>query len=265
MKRWKIGITAVLALAVLAFAGTANAIKLRAGNIIIIADGGFTPTKLPRTRKRPDHDPRRRQDLDRERRAAPDPGNDRHRIRPPRLGRNDRPAGLQAGPARGDHRQPGAQVLRRLDRRQGQRHARSSSSRNRRRSRPPRRSRSSTARKRAATRPCSPTPTSPIPVSTTFIVPVVIEKINKGIYGYRTKGKIPKIANGAGHPDLRQPDDRQKMDLQGQEAQLRQRPLRNRAACRPAASSPSKTAPSSAATFLRPCTGPRLAAAPAPG
>ncbi|HEY1355794.1 MAG TPA: hypothetical protein VGF09_05725 [Solirubrobacterales bacterium] len=39
-----------------------------------------------------------------------------------------------------------------------------------------------------------------VPVPTTFIVPVVIEKINKGVYGYRTKARIPKIAGGAGHP-----------------------------------------------------------------
>ena len=39
-----------------------------------------------------------------------------------------------------------------------------------------------------------------VPVSTTFIVPVVIEKIHKGIYGYRVKAKIPKIAGGYGHP-----------------------------------------------------------------
>jgi len=39
-----------------------------------------------------------------------------------------------------------------------------------------------------------------VPVPTTFIVPVVIEKINKGVYGYRTKAKIPKIANEYGHP-----------------------------------------------------------------
>jgi hypothetical protein len=38
------------------------------------------------------------------------------------------------------------------------------------------------------------------PIVTTFIVPVVIEKIHKGIYGYRTKATIPKIANGAGIP-----------------------------------------------------------------
>ena len=35
---------------------------------------------------------------------------------------------------------------------------------------------------------------------TTFIVPVVIEKINKGVYGYRTEATIPKIAGGAGVP-----------------------------------------------------------------
>ena len=38
------------------------------------------------------------------------------------------------------------------------------------------------------------------PGPTTFIVPVVIEKIHNGVYGYRTKVKIPKIAGGAGHP-----------------------------------------------------------------
>jgi hypothetical protein len=38
------------------------------------------------------------------------------------------------------------------------------------------------------------------PVSTTFIVPVVIERIHKGVYGYRTKATIPKIAGGAGIP-----------------------------------------------------------------
>jgi hypothetical protein len=39
-----------------------------------------------------------------------------------------------------------------------------------------------------------------VPVPTTFIVPVVIEKVHHGVYGYRTKAKIPKIAGGAGHP-----------------------------------------------------------------
>jgi hypothetical protein len=39
-----------------------------------------------------------------------------------------------------------------------------------------------------------------VPVATTFIVPVVIEKIHKGVFGYRVKAKIPKIAGGYGHP-----------------------------------------------------------------
>ncbi len=39
-----------------------------------------------------------------------------------------------------------------------------------------------------------------VPAPTTFIVPVVIEKINKGVYGYRTKARIPEIANGYGVP-----------------------------------------------------------------
>ncbi len=39
-----------------------------------------------------------------------------------------------------------------------------------------------------------------IPAPTTFIVPIVIERIHKGIYGYRTKARIPRIAGGAGVP-----------------------------------------------------------------
>jgi len=38
------------------------------------------------------------------------------------------------------------------------------------------------------------------PGPTTFIVPIVIEKIHKGVYGYRVRVKIPKIAGGYGHP-----------------------------------------------------------------
>lgn len=39
-----------------------------------------------------------------------------------------------------------------------------------------------------------------VPVPTTFVVPVEIERIHNGVYGYRTKAEIPKIAGGAGHP-----------------------------------------------------------------
>ena len=38
------------------------------------------------------------------------------------------------------------------------------------------------------------------PAPATFVIPVEIEKINKGAYGYRTEAKIPRIAGGAGHP-----------------------------------------------------------------
>jgi hypothetical protein len=39
-----------------------------------------------------------------------------------------------------------------------------------------------------------------VPVPTAFVIPIVIEKIHKGVYGYRTEAKIPPIAGGAGHP-----------------------------------------------------------------
>jgi hypothetical protein len=39
-----------------------------------------------------------------------------------------------------------------------------------------------------------------VPAPTTYIVPVVIETIHNGLYGYRTKATIPKIAGGAGIP-----------------------------------------------------------------
>lgn len=38
------------------------------------------------------------------------------------------------------------------------------------------------------------------PGPATFIVPIVIEKIHKGVFGYRVVVKIPKIAGGYGHP-----------------------------------------------------------------
>jgi hypothetical protein len=37
-------------------------------------------------------------------------------------------------------------------------------------------------------------------VPTTFVVPIEIERIHHGVYGYRTSAEIPKIAGGAGHP-----------------------------------------------------------------
>ena len=37
-----------------------------------------------------------------------------------------------------------------------------------------------------------------VPAPTTYIVPVVIERIHDGVYGYRTKATLPPIAGGAG-------------------------------------------------------------------
>jgi hypothetical protein len=39
-----------------------------------------------------------------------------------------------------------------------------------------------------------------VPVPSTYVVEIVIERIHKGVYGYRTKGTIPSIAGGAGVP-----------------------------------------------------------------
>jgi hypothetical protein len=39
-----------------------------------------------------------------------------------------------------------------------------------------------------------------VPVATTFVVPVRIETIHNGRYGYRVIGEIPKLAGGAGIP-----------------------------------------------------------------
>jgi hypothetical protein len=38
------------------------------------------------------------------------------------------------------------------------------------------------------------------PGPTTVLFPVVIERIHNGVYGYRTQVRIPKLANGYGHP-----------------------------------------------------------------
>jgi len=39
-----------------------------------------------------------------------------------------------------------------------------------------------------------------VPAPTTFVVPIVIQRIRKGVYGYRTEATIPKIAGGYGVP-----------------------------------------------------------------
>jgi hypothetical protein len=39
-----------------------------------------------------------------------------------------------------------------------------------------------------------------VPAPTAFVVPIVIQKINNGVYGYRTEARIPPIAGGNGIP-----------------------------------------------------------------
>jgi len=39
-----------------------------------------------------------------------------------------------------------------------------------------------------------------VPGPTTFVVPIEIERVNKGRYGFKTVAKIPKIAGGSGIP-----------------------------------------------------------------
>jgi hypothetical protein len=39
-----------------------------------------------------------------------------------------------------------------------------------------------------------------VPAPTAFVIPIEIERIHKGLYGYRTEAKIPPIAGGAGIP-----------------------------------------------------------------
>ena len=199
MKRLKIVLAATVALAVLALAAGAGALTVRSGDMILNADGGFAPTGAAQARKRADHDPRRRQGLDRLRRLPADPRKHQHRIRPPRLGRNHRPAGLHqpkleatTTPRRASAC-PGAIVGK------GYGHAvvafpESAAD-------PGHLADHALQRPEERRQPDRPRPRlHDGPVPTTFIVPVVIEKIHKGVYGYRTKARIPKIAGGAGIP-----------------------------------------------------------------
>jgi hypothetical protein len=39
-----------------------------------------------------------------------------------------------------------------------------------------------------------------VPAPTTFVVPIEIERVNSGRYGFKTVGKIPRIAGGSGIP-----------------------------------------------------------------
>ena len=197
-------------------AGTATALRLTIGNIVVVTDGGFSPTTLPKHGYAPIklHGYGKISTTD----GKPPPILETLTLWFDKHGAvvDQGPADLPARPAGGDdHRgRPQATAAARSSARASA--PRSSTSPNRGRSWPPRRSRSSTARRSTATRPCSPTPTSSVPAPTTYIVPVEIQKVHDGRYGFKTEAKIPRIAGGAGDAALRQADDRPRMDLQGQ-------------------------------------------------
>jgi hypothetical protein len=198
-KRRKFLIVALAALAVLAVGSSAEAIKLRAGNIIITADGGFTPTKLPRHENAP---------------ITIHGGGKISTVNgelPPILEtidiEYDRHGAIDT---------VGLPICT-----EGQLEATTvDQARQKCRGAIVGKGRGSAIVKFAEQAPIPAS--SPItifngpkkhgdytvlahayldhPVVTTFIVPVVIEKIHKGTYGYRTQATIPKIAGGAGVP-----------------------------------------------------------------
>ncbi len=67
-----------------------------------------------------------------------------------------------------------------------------------------------------------------IPGPTTFIVPVVIQHIHEGRYGYRTTIRIPQDRQRLRHPPLRPHQGRPPLDLQGRPPLLPQRQLPRR-------------------------------------
>jgi hypothetical protein len=186
-------------MAVMAIAASAEAIKLRAGNIIIVADGGFTPTKLPRKENAPitiygggkistvnGELPPILETIDIE--------FDRH-------GAVDtvglpvcRPGQLEATTVEQARGKCGAALVGKG----------SGSAIVKFPEQAPIPATSPITIFNGPRKKGNPTVLAHahliVPVPTTFVVPVEIEKINKGIYGYRTHGRIPKIAGGAGIP-----------------------------------------------------------------
>ncbi len=199
MKRRKLLVVSLAALAVLAIGSSAEAIKIVAGNIIIHADGGFTPTKLPRHEN------------------APITIHGGGKIS---TANGELPPILETIDIEYD-RHGAIDTLGLPTCREGQLEATTvSQARKKCKKAIVGKGKGSAIVKFPEQAPIPAS--SPItifngpkkhgnptvlahaylnhPIVTTFIVPVVIERIHKGIYGYRTKATIPKIANGAGIP-----------------------------------------------------------------
>ena len=200
MKRRKLIAIAVLALAALVASGVAEAQKIRVGDIILTADGGFSADPAAQARKRADHA------CTAAARSRPSPATSRRSSKTStsnstvtaRWKRSASPSAPSASWKRRPspepaHACPGAIVGK------GYGHAIVAFPE----SKPinvdspitlfngPKKHGNPTVLAHAYT-------TYPAPV--TLIVPIVIERIHKGVYGYRTKAKIPKIAGGAGIP-----------------------------------------------------------------
>ena len=237
-------------------AGTAEGLTIRAGDIIVIGDGGFRPTKLPKH-----HD-------------APITIYGGGRIDtvsgdlPPiletitfefdRHGSVDT-TGLPvctAGPARGDDRRPGArQHLPGVDRRQGQGHG------DRRVPRtgadPGLLADHDLQRAEEARQPDRPRPRLPtVPVVDHLHRPGRDRKNPQGRLRLPDQSADPEDRQRRRHPDLRQPHDRPTMDLQGRASTATSTPAAKPVTFRPAGSSPSRTALSLRGTFFRPCQVP---------
>jgi hypothetical protein len=195
----KLALVACAAFALVAVVGTAQAIKLRAGDILIYADGGFAPTKLPRHENAPItiHGGGRVStvsgglppiletiDIEFDRHGAVDTKG----LPVCREGRLEATTVSQARAAcRGAivGKGKGSAIIKFPEQ-------------------APIPASSPITIFNGPKKHGNPTVLAHAnlkkPVPTTFIVPIVIERIHKGIYGYRTKGRIPKIANGAGVP-----------------------------------------------------------------
>ena len=69
-----------------------------------------------------------------------------------------------------------------------------------------------------------------VPAPKTLLVPIAIERIKKGRYGYRVEVEMPKIAEGYGAPTLAEATIGATFASGGQEGRLPQRPLLGRTA-----------------------------------
>ena len=168
--------------------------------------------------------------------------NDQPRIRPPRLGRDHRPAGLHQGRARGDDGRRGAPPLPRRDRRQGPRP----------RDRQVPRTGADQGlladhdlqRAAEGRQPDRPRPRlHDGPGADDVRRPGRDRKNPQGRLRLPDRSEDPEDRRRRRHPDRRLPEDRQAAGPTRASSTATSTPAAKPAACRPAASSPSRTAP----------------------